>query len=72
MDLAIQPIVIMYYNMTREEFRGFLKGNQWKYSLRADGKNGIEDREKATVYNNWLMELDSKGPDHCSGKDILP
>ena len=51
----IQPIEIMQMYLTAEEFRGFLKGNVIKYSLRANFK-GCEqtDTDKAFQYAGWL------------------
>ena len=51
----IQPIELMQYVLTHEEFIGFLKGNIIKYSLRA-GKKGDKDLDgiKATQYKSWL------------------
>jgi len=60
-DLPIQPIVLMLRDMPPAEFRGFLRGNILKYTLRAGGKNGVEDEEKALVYAKWLVEFDRTG-----------
>lgn len=51
----IQPIEIMQMYMTPEEFRGFLKGNVIKYSLRANFKGSPQaDIDKAQQYAKWL------------------
>jgi hypothetical protein len=42
--------------MTKEGFRGYLKGNIIKYVWRYDRKNGVEDLEKAQWYLNKLIE----------------
>ncbi|WP_207900753.1 DUF3310 domain-containing protein [Anaerospora hongkongensis] len=51
----IQPIEIMQMYLTPEEFRGFLKGNLIKYSLRANFKGNEQvDIDKAHQYAKWL------------------
>jgi hypothetical protein len=51
----IQPIEIMQEYLTPEEFRGFLKGNVIKYSLRANFKGHEQvDIDKAFQYAKWL------------------
>jgi hypothetical protein len=73
-DLPIQPIMVMLKDLPPAEFRGFLRGNILKYTLRADGKNGVEDEEKALVYAKWLVEFDRTGtitvPGKSNGIDI--
>lgn len=44
--------------LTDEEYRGFLKGNIWKYSTRYAQKNGIADLEKAQVYQQLLVDFE--------------
>lgn len=54
-QVDIQPIEIMQKYLTAEEFRGFLKGNLIKYSLRANFKgNEPADIGKAFQYAKWL------------------
>lgn len=56
---VIEPIEYMCLSFTREEFKGFLKGNILKYSLRAPYKGQEEeDRRKATWYLDLLNTLD--------------
>lgn len=55
-DKDVQPIEYMMSVMTREEFKGFLKGNVIKYLGRADQKGGISDYKKALIYMEWLVE----------------
>lgn len=43
-------------SMTREEYKGFLKGNIIKYISRYQDKNGIEDINKAEWYIIKLKE----------------
>ena len=53
-DKKVQPIEYMQSVMTKEEFKGFCKGNVIKYLSRADQKGGINDYRKALVYMDWL------------------
>ena len=43
--------------LTAEEFKGFLKGNIIKYSLRAGRKDGSDDAGKAKHYMQKLNEM---------------
>jgi len=45
--------------LTPEEFRGFLKGNVIKYSMRAGRKEGSDDAGKAYHYRMKLKEVQS-------------
>jgi len=56
-DMPIQPWHIMEAVMTGEEFKGFLKGNIIKYSLRAGRKDGSDDAGKAKHYMQKLKEV---------------
>ena len=53
----IECIDAMQQILTPEEFRGFLKGNVFKYLWREKGKNGIEDLRKGKSYYDLLIEL---------------
>ena len=44
--------------LSDEEYKGFLKGNVYKYVKRYEVKNGKEDLEKATVYLNKLYDFE--------------
>jgi len=44
---------------TPEEFRGFMKGNIIKYTVRYDKKNGMEDLNKAEEYRRRLTEWEA-------------
>jgi len=57
---SIECIDAMQQILTPEEFRGFLKGNVFKYLWREKGKNGIEDLRKGKDYFDWLIELVEK------------
>lgn len=60
---GIQPIEFMLHSFTKDEFRGFLKGNIIKYTSRAGFKNGVEDLKKAKVYLEWLVDFEEHGHD---------
>jgi hypothetical protein len=57
-DMAIQPWTLMQMLMTPEEFRGYLKGNILKYTLRAGKKEGSDDTGKAQHYWQKLKEVE--------------
>ena len=53
----LQPLEIMQRIMTPEEFKGFLKGNILKYSIRGGNKQGEpaeKDLGKVETYSRWL------------------
>lgn len=55
---GIQPIDVMRNNFTRDEFRGFLKGNVLKYVMRYQDKGGLDDLKKAEQYLKWLIDFE--------------
>lgn len=57
-DGQYEVIDILQDKMTSEEFKGFLKGNVLKYTLRAGKKsdNTKQDLEKAEWYLNRLIQ----------------
>lgn len=60
-NAVIEPIEIMRQMFTKEEYRGFLKGNILKYRMRLGNKQGVdinEDFEKIRQYEKWLKELE--------------
>ena len=44
--------------LTKEELRGYYKGNTLKYLLRERNKNGLVDLKKARRHLDWLIELE--------------
>jgi hypothetical protein len=56
-DMPIQPWALMEAVLTPEEFRGFLKGNIIKYSMRAGRKEDSDDAGKAQHYMQKLQEV---------------
>lgn len=61
---GLEIIDVMRKKMSKEEFRGFCKGNVLKYITRAEYKNGLEDYKKALQYLTWLVEAESEGKEH--------
>lgn len=56
-DMAVQPWAVMEAVLTPEEFRGFLKGNIIKYSLRQGKKQESDDVNKCKHYMMKLKEV---------------
>lgn len=56
-DMAVQPWAVMEAVLTPEEFRGFLKGNIIKYSMRQGRKTDSDDTGKALHYMQKLKEV---------------
>lgn len=54
---SIECIDAMKIVLTQEEFRGYLKGNVFKYLWREKDKNGNEDLRKGKSYYDSLIEL---------------
>ena len=52
-----EVIDTMQGDMTPEEFTGYLKGNIIKYISRYQGKNGVEDLNKAIWYVTKLRDV---------------
>lgn len=59
-EMPMQPWHVMEAVLTPEEFKGFLKGNIIKYSLRAGRKDGTDDAGKAKHYAQKLQEMQGK------------
>lgn len=56
-DMPMQPWDVMALVLTPEEYRGFLKGNVIKYSMRAGKKADSDDAGKAQHYADKLRSL---------------
>lgn len=70
---AVEPLEVMASILSKEEFIGFLKGNVIKYSYRAgrkQGESGKKDRNKFTVYSQWLHQVTNVEPIELDGKTI--
>lgn len=55
-EMPVQPWTVMQAVLTPEEWRGYLKGNIIKYSMRAGRKEGSDDAGKAMHYKYKLDE----------------
>jgi len=55
---GIECIAAIEASMSREAFKGFLKGNAQKYLWRYEHKGHLEDLKKAQYYLNKLIELE--------------
>lgn len=53
---TIECIDAIESTMSKEAFRGYLKGNVLKYMWRYEKKNGIEDLQKAEWYLKRLID----------------
>jgi hypothetical protein len=53
---TIECIEAIKSAMSKEAFKGYLKGNIMKYIWRYDRKNGVEDLQKAQWYLNRLID----------------
>ena len=54
---GIETIDYIEAKMTKEQFKGYLKGNVIKYISRFEYKNTVEDLQKAKWYINKLIEV---------------
>lgn len=62
-DMPVPPWDVMQATMTHAEFVGFLKGNIYKYALRAGKKDGSDDdAAKCRHYMQKLAEVLAGGP----------
>jgi hypothetical protein len=52
----IECIDAIKASMTKEQFKGYLKGNVQKYLWRYEQKNGVEDLKKAQWYLDRLIK----------------
>jgi hypothetical protein len=58
----IECIECIKASMTFEEFKGYLRGNVFKYLWRYNRKNGLQDLEKSQWYLNRLhKEIEQHG-----------
>lgn len=53
-------IEMWYRTMTLEQFRGAMKSNIIKYTMRYENKNGVEDLNKAMEYIERLKKYEEK------------
>ena len=59
LESVVEPIKVMEKLFTKEELKGFIKGNILKYRLRMGHKDGIQkEMDKIRVYEQWLAKLE--------------
>lgn len=56
---GLDPITVMKQTFSKEELRGFFRGNVLKYEMRYQEKGGVTDLEKAAFYLRELIELEN-------------
>lgn len=59
LEAVVEPIKVMEKLFTKEELKGFIKGNILKYRLRMGHKDDIQkEMDKSRVYEQWLAKLE--------------
>ena len=59
LESVVEPIKVMEKLFTKEELKGFIKGNILKYRLRMGHKDDIQkEMDKIRVYEQWLAKLE--------------
>ena len=59
LESVVEPINVMEKLFTKEELKGFIKGNILKYRLRMGHKDDIQkEMDKIRVYEQWLAKLE--------------
>ena len=59
LESVVEPIKVMEKLFTKEELKGFIKGNILKYRLRMGHKDYIQkEMDKIRVYEQWLAKLE--------------
>ena len=59
LESVVEPIKVMEKLFTKEELKGFIKGNILKYRLRMGHKDDIQkEMDKIRVYEHWLAKLE--------------
>ena len=59
LESVVEPIKVMDKLFTKEELKGFIKGNILKYRLRMGHKDDIQkELDKIRVYEQWLVKLE--------------
>lgn len=53
------------------EYKGFLKGNIIKYTIRYDSKGGMDDLKKLMDYVLELVELEAEDSEDLTLNDLL-
>lgn len=59
LEAVVEPIKVMEKLFTKEELKGFIKGNILKYRLRMGHKDDIQkEMDKIRAYEQWLAKLE--------------
>lgn len=59
LEAVVEPIKVMEKLFTKEELKGFIKGNILKYRLRMGHKDDIQKEvDKIRAYEQWLAKLE--------------
>ncbi len=59
LESVVEPIKVMEKLFTKEELKGFIKGNILKYRLRMGHKDDIQkEMDKIRVYEQWLVKIE--------------
>lgn len=59
LESVVEPIKVMEKLFTKEELKGFIKGNILKYRLRMGHKDDIQkELDKIRVYEQWLEKME--------------
>lgn len=59
LEAVVEPIKVMEKLFTKEELKGFIKGNILKYRLRMGHKDDIQkEMDKIRVYEQWLAKFE--------------
>lgn len=59
LESVVEPIKVMEKLFTKEELKGFIKGNILKYRLRMGHKDDIQrELDKIRVYEQWLVKIE--------------
>lgn len=59
LEAVVEPIKVMEKMFTKEELKGFIKGNILKYRLRMGHKDDTQkEMDKIRVYEQWLENLE--------------
>lgn len=59
LEAVVEPIKVMEKLFTKEELKGFIKGNILKYRLRMGHKDDIQkEMDKIRVYEQWLVKIE--------------
>ena len=57
---TIETIEAIRSQLSTDEFRGYLKGQIWKYLSRHREKNGFEDLKKSKWYMDYLIKFEEE------------